>query len=104
AFDFADPSVVTGQRNVSTVAPQALFLMNHPFVLAQSQAAAERLLRDLPQASDGERLAEAFQRTLGRAPRPAEATAAAEFLTDSQGSWASLFQALFASVDFRYAR
>ena len=32
-FDFADPSMVTGRRNVSTVAPQALFLMNHPFVI-----------------------------------------------------------------------
>src|SRR5262249_61249156 len=31
AFDFADPSVVTGRRNVSTVASQALYLPNHPF-------------------------------------------------------------------------
>ena len=43
-FDFADPSMVTGRRNVSTVAPQALFLMNHPFVIEQSRAAARRLL------------------------------------------------------------
>ncbi len=44
AFDFADPSTVTGRRNVSTVAPQALFLMNHPFVAEQSKRAGRRRL------------------------------------------------------------
>src|SRR5262245_66062746 len=44
AFDLADPSMVTGKRNVSTVAPQALFMLNHPFPAAQARYAAERLL------------------------------------------------------------
>ena len=35
AFDLADPSMVTGRRNVSTVAPQALFMLNHPFPAGQ---------------------------------------------------------------------
>ncbi len=38
--------MVVGRRNVSTVAPQALFLMNHPFVLDQAQHAARRLLAE----------------------------------------------------------
>ena len=46
AFDFADPSMVVGRRNVSTVAPQALYLMNHPFILEQSRHAARRLLSE----------------------------------------------------------
>src|SRR5262249_31745509 len=37
AFDFADPSVVTGRRNVSTVASQALYLLNHPFPAEQAR-------------------------------------------------------------------
>ena len=37
-FDFADPNVCLGRRNVSTVAPQALYLMNSPFVLGQAKA------------------------------------------------------------------
>ena len=45
-FDFADPSMVVGRRDVSTVAPQALFLMNHPFVLEQARQAARRLLAE----------------------------------------------------------
>ena len=40
AFDFADPSLVVGRREASTVAPQALFLINHPFVLAQARDVA----------------------------------------------------------------
>ena len=32
-FDAADPENVVDQRNVSTVAPQSLFLLNHPFVM-----------------------------------------------------------------------
>ena len=40
AFDFADPSLVVGRREASTVAPQALFLLNHPFVLAQARRIA----------------------------------------------------------------
>jgi hypothetical protein len=34
AFDPADPSTTTGRRDASTVAPQALFMLNHPFVAA----------------------------------------------------------------------
>ncbi|HLF95470.1 MAG TPA: DUF1549 domain-containing protein, partial [Planctomycetota bacterium] len=45
-FDFADASVSTGRRDSSTVAPQALYLLNNPFVLEQSKRAAERLLSE----------------------------------------------------------
>ena len=40
-FDFADPNSVVGQRSSSIVAPQALYLLNSPFVLEQSRHAAE---------------------------------------------------------------
>jgi hypothetical protein len=41
-FDAADPVGIVEKRINSTVAPQALFLMNHPFVLAQAHSLAER--------------------------------------------------------------
>ncbi len=67
AFDFADPSLVVGRRNQSTVATQALFLMNDPFVLEQSRAAAKRTLADQStDTTNGSNLA--FRRTLGRSP------------------------------------
>ncbi len=46
AFDFADTTLPCAQRNISTVAPQALALLNNEFVHAQSDALAERVVRE----------------------------------------------------------
>ncbi|GDY20903.1 xanthan lyase [Verrucomicrobiota bacterium] len=109
-FDFADPSMVTGRRNVSTVAPQALFLMNHPFVMEQAQLAAKRLLAE-PLPDDAARVARASRLALGRPPSAGELQIATRFLpAESAGTteaarlngWAQFYQALFASLDFRY--
>ncbi|HXG63323.1 MAG TPA: DUF1553 domain-containing protein [Planctomycetota bacterium] len=106
AFDFADPSVPTGRRDAVTVAPQALFFMNHPFVRTQAERAAARLLAEVP-GGDRERVVRAWRRTLGRPPTEGEAALAlrhAAGARDAQAAWADLFQALFASVEFRYVR
>jgi cytochrome c553 len=102
-FDFADSSTVTGRRNASTVAPQALFMMNNPFVLEQAKYAAARLLEE-PLPDDAARLTHAYRLVLGRPPTDGERAVAARFLTDRapMDAWASLFHALFASADFRY--
>ncbi len=78
-FDFADPSMVTGKRNASTVAPQALFLMNHPFVLEQAKHAAARLLAE-SHADDAARVTRAYRLALGRAPTDGEREVAKRFL------------------------
>jgi hypothetical protein len=114
AFDFADPSMVVGRRNVSTVAPQALYLMNHPFILEQSRHAARRLLAETGTGhDDAGRIDRAYRRTLGRPPTPREVQVARAFLDQSEDAadgaslspadaWALVFQALFATIDFRY--
>ncbi|MGB8168244.1 MAG: DUF1553 domain-containing protein [Chthoniobacteraceae bacterium] len=101
-FDFGDINQSAGQRNVSTVAPQALFFLNHPFVIEQAKAAAERTLA-VP-GTDDERIASAFRRTLGRAPSAAEREKCRSFLemNATPDAWAELHQMLFACVDFRY--
>ncbi len=110
AFDFADPSLVVGKRSDSTVAPQALFMMNHPWVMEQSQSAAQKLLAG-KLADDRERVAHAYRLVLGRPPTDGEVTLALKFLpVESAASesakraeaWGRFYQALFASVDFRY--
>ncbi len=107
-FDFADPSVCTGQRNSSTVAQQALFMMNNPFVIEQSRATAQRLLNDA-QLNDSARISHAFRLALGRMPTPGEKRIAEKFLQSSGKDakerldrWGQFVQSLFASVDFRY--
>jgi cytochrome c553 len=108
-FDFADTSMVTGRRDASTVASQALLMMNHPFVLEQASAAADRLLAEKP-ADDAAAVVRAYRLTLNRPPTEAEAKVALRHLAGSaaagsaekKAAWAMLFQALFASVEFRY--
>jgi hypothetical protein len=102
-FDFADINAPIGQRNVSTVAPQALFLMNHPFVVEQARRAAQRALAPADR-DDLARIDEAYRVTLGRTPTSRERDLAQQFVAagGSVDAWAQLYQALFASIDFRY--
>lgn len=105
-FDFADPNMQSGRRATSTTAPQALLLMNHPFVIAQAQAAAERLLQT--KASRSQRIEFAYRQVLGRAPTDREADLAVSLLEteaargDSPLGWTLLYQSLFQCLDFRY--
>ncbi|CAN5914189.1 DUF1549 domain-containing protein [soil metagenome] len=108
AFDFADINQTIGKRNTSTIAPQALYFLNHPFVMEQSLKAAERLMQI--NASDEALITLAYRQTLGRMPTERERTLAQSFVQTSgadtpqvrQESWAQFIQCLFASVDFRY--
>ncbi len=64
-FDAADSTALVDRRTVSTVAPQALFLMNNPFVLEQTKALAKRI-------TDGDKDDRArIQRAYAAAVRPA---------------------------------
>jgi hypothetical protein len=101
-FDFGDINQSVGQRVVSTVAPQALYFLNHPFVLEQAKAAAERTLAT--SSTDEEKIAAAFRRTLGRPPSAAELEKCRRFLgtNATPEAWAELHQMLFACLDFRY--
>jgi mono/diheme cytochrome c family protein/cytochrome c553 len=113
-FDFASPEMVTGDREVTTVAPQALYLMNDPFVIDQAKAMAGRILEhdwmDLPARVDV-----AYRIAFGRLATAAEKQRAVQYLTDyglsaagskstaaTQQAWTSLSQALLASAEFRY--
>ena len=108
AFDGADPNAVTGSRNESTVAPQALFVLNGPFLMDAARAAAERTL-SRPAARDGERLDVAFREAVGRPPSTGEREAALATLGVSEddpakrlAAWERIHQALFGSIDFRH--
>ncbi len=110
-FDFANPSLVTGRRDVSTVAPQALFMMNHAFVRAQAKLTAERLLSD-SQLNESHRIDHAYLQILGRHATEAEISLSQEFLQavidkTEKGRvevWTQMVQSLFSTIDFRYVR
>ncbi|MCZ6672581.1 MAG: DUF1553 domain-containing protein [Verrucomicrobia bacterium] len=104
-FDFGNVNFTMGQRNTSTVALQALYMLNNPFVIEQSRHAAELLLAEVENPE--ERIDVAFRRTLGRVPSAQEWSLVNSYLEDGHSGdsvedWASVFQTLFGSVDFRY--
>jgi hypothetical protein len=113
-FDFPDPHVTTGRRDITTVAPQALLMLNSPFVLEQAAHLAWRVMHDTPDRR--ERVRETYRRTLGREPTTPEIARALRFVARAQDdptskapapvrlqqAWEALAQALFASTEFRY--
>lgn len=113
-FDFVDPSVPNGKRIVTTVAPQALFLMNSPFAIAQSKYFAEDLLKR-ENLDDAGRIKLAYLRTFARPPRAEELKSALDYVkkysrtlegkTGAErrlAAWQSYCQILFASNEFAY--
>ncbi len=82
AFDFPEPSVLNGDRPTTTVAPQALFLMNSPLVRQECQAMAEQLLAQ--HQTDEHRITLAYLRAYGRPPTSAELARDLDFLAAYQ--------------------
>ncbi len=106
-FDFGDINTTLGRRSASNVAPQALYMLNHPFVLTQSRIAAQRALAS--SANDEERVQYAFLTTVGREPTTRERATALEHIAAvgadrkvREEAWSRLYQALFGCMDFRY--
>jgi mono/diheme cytochrome c family protein len=109
-FDFADINQPIGQRTTSTVATQALFLMNSPKVIEQARAAADSVLK--AESETTKRIQLAFQRSLQRAPAGKELAQVRDYLDSSTSGnateeetrdlWARFIQTLWATPEFRF--
>ncbi len=80
-FDFPEPSETHGARDVTTVATQALFLMNSDFVQAHARTAAERLMAR--EKTDAARVKRAFRQVLSREPTEAEVEKSLAFVAST---------------------
>ncbi|MDF1656075.1 MAG: PSD1 and planctomycete cytochrome C domain-containing protein [Verrucomicrobiales bacterium] len=115
-FDFADPSLLSGKREITTVPSQALYMMNSPFILENAKAMASHLVVDLD-LRGGELAKEAFYRCYSRPPTPEEGQRTKEFIerflevaeTEGHSKDASRLlalttfcQSLIGSAEFRY--
>jgi hypothetical protein len=105
-FDAANPDSSTEKRVTSTVAPQALLLLNHPWMLVQAGHLAERLIREVP-GDDSLRLERAYELLFGRRPRDDERTIAQSILagadaTDPYSAWVSLAHVLLCTNEMIY--
>src|SRR5262249_52798085 len=106
-------NLVVGQREVTTVPAQALYLLNNAWVVDQSRHMAQRLLA-AQDKDDAARAELAFRLAFARPATAAEKERSLAFLRDARAAlggegkkeeaWASLCQALFASAEFRYVQ
>ncbi len=115
-FDFADPSLISGKREVTTVPSQALFLMNSEFLMTKSKQMAEHLLTDL-NLKGTELGRAAFYLAYSRPPNKEEGTATLAYFQKFQKiardsgmeqddarmlALSTFCQTLLSSAEFRY--
>jgi hypothetical protein len=106
-FDAAPSAMSTGRRAATTVAPQALFFLNAPFVQQSSRRMAEALSARSTQVQTLVR--SAFAQAVGRTPDEREEHLLTAYLTaqftdaaPSRHDVAKLCQAIIASTQFQY--
>jgi hypothetical protein len=115
AFDFADPSTSLGRRPSTTVAPQALFMMNSPLMLAESRAMAELVLHRAD--DDLDRVDMIYLRAYSRPPSDADVGRSLRFVAAYRSelagqnvlpdealarAWQALCRVVLASNEFVY--
>jgi len=106
-FDYPNPGLVSGKRNISTVPTQALFMMNNDFVMKQAELTAKNILirKNLAEA---DKIKLAFLSCLGREPHYEERIIINDYLDQRLKGEISLkvmevlVHSLFACLDFRY--
>jgi hypothetical protein len=105
-FDAANPDASVEKRDVSTIAPQSLFFLNHDFVAAQAKHLAERLIRDVPKC-ETERIQRAFQLLYSRPASALEVEIARSLVVqagkpNAEAGWVDLAHVLLCSNEFVY--
>ena len=106
-FDFGDATSPEGHRSTTTVATQALFVMNSPLVIREATHIADSVLKQ--QRQDKRRVEEIYLRVLDRRPDANEIDSGLTYLAnlrqkwnqiDEEKAWTSLTHALMASNEF----
>jgi len=100
---FDQPNLINSceRRNRSTIAPQALLLMNNNFVIQESKHFAERLRREAGESASGQVLL-GYRLALGRPPKAFERGKAIEFIEGNPNGLVEFCQAMFNLNEFVY--
>jgi len=114
-LDYPDAAIPTGDRTTTTVAPQALMMLNSDFIGRVSSSLATRLLG--VSSNDEERLKRMYVVAYGRDATSTEVSESIRFLNDveqalaatptterHQRAWECLCQVIVASNEFIYVK
>ena len=82
-FDWPEHLVSIGSRSNTTIAPQALMLMNSK----QGRACAEGLAKQLPSEANGATISNAYLRTVGRQATEEEIELSTAFLAGQEAAY-----------------
>lgn len=120
-FDFAEPSLIIAEREITNVPAQSLHLMNSEPVTLAARAFARRLLRS-ESSSPRDKIQLAYHLAFNRAPTKIETERALDFMREElpastkpnsreplglrprEKVWTNFAQALLASAEFRFVR
>jgi hypothetical protein len=101
AYDQPNLVNTCDRRNRSTIAPQALMMMNNNFVITQAQQFAARLRKEAGSDAAAQ-VDRAFLLALGRAPSASEKSSSVEYLKGGSERLAEFCQAMFNLNEFVY--
>ncbi len=112
-LDFVNSTSPTGVRSVTTTAPQALLLLNDPWVNIQAEGLARRVC-DVAKSSGSDRQEVLWRIVYQRSPTPSERAAITNFLSDAvsldghrnastiESEWIRTCHALLNTSEFLY--
>jgi len=114
SFNFPDPKLPTGRRDVTNVPAQALVLLNDPFVLSLAERWADLLVNEDHPTPDA-RIHAMFVRALGRSPQKDElarwsalvrswSTGKDDTLMTDRTAWKHVAHTLFNTKEFTHYR
>jgi len=116
-LDYPDAAVTTGDRATTTVAPQALLMLNSDLIARSSEALADRVA--MPDPNEEQCIERIYQLAYSRPPTEVEVAAGKQFLrgahqvltaTEADASkrsrlaWAAYCQTILAANEFIYTR
>jgi hypothetical protein len=99
-YDFPDANIHADRRVTTTTPLQKLFVLNHPFIIRQAEAAVARLGEQRLHDPDGT-ITTLYLRMFAREPFEDERQLAREFVT-SRDAWVEYVHALMASNELLF--
>ena len=100
-FDSPNTNLACARRNRSTIAPQALILMNSSFALQHAEFFADRLREEVgPQPAA--QIERAYEIALARKPTEAERKLGSAFFANNPNALADFCQTIFNLNEFAY--